>query len=342
MFIIKAAYVVVRLFLSAVVLSPLANAATSQKCESVRPESSTDQQALIRSSGRHCVQADFNQGWLYVLSEGGRRGPHDTKLVEIWASQVDLDLKNHTLRTSTYIDGIVGPPNTFDPRTLARLSHEQVHRLFVHDGTIRLHNSDGGSSGIGVISPLEISYIHNTHTGRTPPSSFAKVDFVLENLTINTGNAAAVLMGDGIVVRNCIIEVEGPNALVIYGPNAIVENNRIVYRYVPVTVRGLAEPTPERAPEVRAAIYLRMANGAVIRGNTIEVRGAAGDVSAVALIDSTSVHIENNQLSRTAPVATLLGRSSAHVRRNRSISGPFNPATLIPDSDLNSESSQAK
>jgi hypothetical protein len=94
-----------------------------------------------------------------------------------------------------------------------------------------------------------------------------------------------VLGGAGNVIRNSVIEVYSANgAITLFGPNQLIENNRIVFK-------GRAA-YPNSAP-----IKLTLGDSSIIRNNTIVIEGAEGSPkSAISLTDSRNVIIENNKI----------------------------------------------
>lgn len=142
-----------------------------------------------------------------------------------------------------------------------------------------------------------------------------------------------MLMGDGIVIRNCTMETSSENALVIYGPNAVIENNRIIYRLSggPTSDR---KRTAGHRPELRSAVYLRGANQAIVRNNTIDVSRWDRPVSAVAVVESKDVLIEGNRFNTDVTPVVLNGPSSATLKRNEVEGGWFRKKRMLPDAVL--------
>jgi len=117
-------------------------------------------------------------------------------------------------------------------------------------------------------------------------------DYVLENLTIKTSGEGIILVGKNSIVRNCKIDA-GNGAVQIYGPGAQVINNEIVLRS--------AEPDPHKyrnKPPI--ALMLHDAEGAVVTGNTITVKGKIKNAQAILLSRSPNVRIENNRINGAA------------------------------------------
>jgi hypothetical protein len=244
-------------------------------------------------------------------------------IISTTGASILIDLNGFSLKARTGASGILGA-DAIDIRMRGRddtpMPPDQIHRVTIRNGTIELSERRGRRTGDGVLLPSDQSKwcVHSSRNPCPLPTSYRKVEYILENLTLKVDGVGASLMGDGIVIRNCTIEVEGENALVVYGPNAIIENNHIVYRFSdanPGLVTATYPKAPGRAPEIRSAIYLRKADNAVVRGNTISIDWRDSPVSAVALIDSLNVNVEGNSFNTDKPVA-LNGKSSAIMKDN--------------------------
>ncbi len=316
-------------------------------CKVLRPNTNTDQHVFIEKSGCYRLGQTFDQSWRYVIAEGGKKGPVNREMIQTRAVDTEIDLAGFSLKTTTGVDGIVASASRGDGSTWDPFGPDELHRLVVRNGSINLGNENfdlSGADGRGVVSPADAIFVHSRNLPPRPlPSPFRKVEYVLENLNIKTGNAAALLMGDGIVVRNCTIEVEGENALVVYGPNAVIENNRIVYRYRDAwPVLSKNSRTPPLYPELHAAIYLRSADSAIVRGNTISVDERDLAISAVAVVDSKGVRIEGNHLNREGQSVRLQGVSSVVFSGNWVKDSLFRSERALPDQVVNSYGTEAK
>ena len=286
---------------------------------------------LLDRSGCHVLSRSFEQGWLFSIPEGGRKGPGNRELLRVTAPDVEIDLAGHSLSTNIWLDGIVAAPQRTDTRTPP--SAAPARTLVVRNGSIQLLNSnqaDPDRSGIGVTAPESAQWVHSRYIQNHPlPTRFPKSRIVLENLKIRTANAAALLMGEGVVIRNCSIEVDGENALIVYGPHALIEGNRITLRRKMPKNEG--RPT---YPVVPAAIYLRAADGATVRGNTIELEDDTDTMAGVAIVDSGDVLIESNRFNRdTAPVLRR-GAASAQFRGNTVKEGRLREERRLPDVEV--------
>jgi hypothetical protein len=324
-------------------VAPMSGAKSQQKnmseCQVIHPTSGADAHAFVKKSGCYQLGEPINVRWRSRFSEGQSRIGSGYWMIGIEPVDVEVNLNGLLLSTETGNGGVTARASRGDGLKWAPFAPNEFHRVVIRNGTINIRNSDGGKTNKGILIPKEAQDIHQWSSNPDPiPSPFRKVEYLLENLTIKAGAAAALMMGDGITIRNCTIEVEGENALVIYGPNAVIENNRIVYRY------SNADPhaNPNRQatasyPEHHAAIYLRAADNAVVRGNTITVNGsdssAKEPLSAVAVIDSKGVRVEANQFNLETPVL-IHGASSAVLKANQAKVGWLGKQQALPDQEL--------
>jgi hypothetical protein len=312
----------------------------SGTCSEIRPKSTAEAYIPIRKSGCYRLGESLHVGWKSSFSEGRKKiSLGYAAMIFIEPLSTEIDLASLKLSSETGDGAIVARGSRGDGSKWAPFAPNEFHRVVIRNGTIDIRNSDGGRTNKGILIPKEAQDIHQWSSNPDPiPAPFRKVEYLLENLTIKAGAAAALMMGDGITIRNCTIEVEGENALVIYGPNAVIENNRIVYRY------SNADPhaNPNRQatasyPEHHAAIYLRAADNAVVRGNTITVSGsdssAKEPLSAVAVIDSKGVRVEANQFNLQTPVL-IHGASSAVLKANQAKVGWLGKQQALPDQEL--------
>jgi hypothetical protein len=278
-------------------------------CYPLHPKSPANQNALVKNSGCYFLEHDWEQGALFNFSEGGRRGSINSELLTITAEDVTIDLGGHTLGSNAGIGGIASSPGRYTPQWIP-LSPNEVHRLIVRNGAIILSNADNKATNYAITSPDEIALLHGQYEYEKFRSIYRKVEYRFENLTINARNAAAVLAGDGIIIRNCTIEVDSRNALVIYGANAIIENNRIVLHR---TKSDSSERS--RSAEQSSAIYLRNADNALVRENSIVV-DTDDDTPMILSVDSKNVHVERNRFNRRSSILLMQGQSSASLIGN--------------------------
>lgn len=292
-------------------------------CRDIHPTSGFAGFKGIHESGCYRVAESFEQKQFFSFALGGRVSNGASSLMSVDAPDIELDLGGHTLSSSRGISGVEA------------LRMRSNQRLVIRNGSISVDDADGNRSGPAVIAPESpIANVHILVDYAPVPSTFDHVEFLLENLHLKVGGIGVLLMGDGITIRHCTIEVEGENAIVVYGPHAVIEDNRIVYRYNnanPTIVTATYAPTPGHYPQVPAAIYLRAAAGAVVRNNTIEVAGPVA-ATGVALVDSPDARLEGNRFDRAATPYRLVGASQGlRFMGNRSLGGFLRAEAPLPD-----------
>lgn len=257
-------------------------------------------------------------------------------MIGCYAYDVQIDLGGHELRTETGALGVaVESRDMIEQAPRQLLDAGLTRRLVLRNGRIKIWDSDGNRSAPAVVATSSDSALITGPPKYPMPSVFKKVHYVLENMDIDCTGGAAELFGDGIAVRRCRIKVHGNNALLLYGPNAVIENNGIDYEFNddnPTSMPARDPKPPGYQPRIRSAIYLRAAHNAVVRGNTISTgRGE----HAVSLVDSQGVLIEGNTFGRDGGPVLLHGKSSATLRSNRAgRDGLFMRSRKLPDEVL--------
>ena len=260
-----------------------------ETCVRVVPEKDHLQFYSIYKPGSYCVDQDFYLQTGYALSEGWRESVPSSVILSINSGDVVVDLQGHELKTnSNRVNGVKAYPDQYHPKAL--------NRIVIKNGTIDLR----GGYGVSLISQviyeadklrknvaLELAGAAHQAADRYRPS-----DYVLENLTIKTSGEGIILAGKNSIVRNCKIDA-GNGAVQIYGPGAQVINNEIILHS--------AEPDPHKyrnKPPI--ALILHDAEGAVVTGNTITVKGKMKNAQAIVLSRSPNVRIENNKINGVA------------------------------------------
>jgi len=251
------------------------------------------------------------------LGEPGGSGP----LIELNGSDIVLDLRGHNLRSNRASTAI-------NARVWGKLKEARTRNLTFRNGTI-----DVGGDGIVLIGwqyggvsqnyrpgPAQIDIAINWYGPNF--REFGETNILLENLTIKSGGLAVYLVGRNNIIRHCHIEVDGHEAVALFGANnQLIDNEIIIKRKTP------APPPPYQAPATLnigsyyseyAAIWIRDAPGLVIRGNKITVEGLINVNEAIMLINSPDVVIEDNEVTGADKLYTALDeRSSAHTQNNR-------------------------
>lgn len=249
------------------------------------------------------------------LGEPGGSGP----LVELNGSDITLDLNGHTLRSNRASTAI-------NARVWGKLQEPKRRNLTFLNGSI-----DVGGRGIVLRGWQYGGDEHNYRPGPKQISrainwygpnfrEFGDTNILLENLTIKSGGLAAYLVGRNNIIRHCRIEVEGHEAVALFGANnQLVDNEIIVKRS-----RSAPKPDDNSMPELGtyypeyAAIWIRDAPGLIIRGNKITIEGLFNAKEAIMLINSPGVVIENNEVTGADKLYTALDeQSSARANNNR-------------------------
>jgi hypothetical protein len=136
----------------------------------------------------------------------------------------------------------------------------------------------------------ESTLVQQSKLRPTMAADYERREIHLENLHIyvrglaqgtDAGGGAINVQGGGTVIRNCVIETEDGNAIWIFGPDALIENNTII-------VHG-----KNRLREADAPIRLIQADGAVIRNNKIIIRDSANR-RGISTFDTGPITVENN------------------------------------------------
>ncbi len=229
--------------------------------------------------GKYCLDQDYE--FECSIFNHGCAG----KMIEIRASNVDLDLRGHTLRMSG-TRGYVG--------------------VWGLGQNIRVHNGRIQGAGLGITlmnrgaSPGNAYPVLEVKTN----DIFNNTGFVVEHMQFSDVLTAVEVAGSGNKIRDNVIDAgldakaaSGPPfALLSYGPSARIERN---------TFR-LHDLTPGSSGY---AIYLRSADGTVVEGNTMRVDDTPNGTIGVGLSNSKGVSLRRNRID-TEKSTELDGRSS--------------------------------
>jgi hypothetical protein len=267
-----------------------------------------NQSVALENSGAYCLDTDvlIDDGSPFVSH--GRDRPYYA--VEISSDEVVLDLQGHAVQSGDITYGIA----------ISVSSGAAPKNVEIRNGSIRSLR-EGISSGYTnavVLSDLGDPLASFSKSGSSPAqleeaakiarrinesafeqqnkmrpktvSDYPDRNIHFEGLRIfvrglpqgnNAGGGAINVQGRGTVIRNCIIETDDGNAVWIFGPNAIIENNTII-------VHGR-----NRLREADAAIRLIQADGAVVRNNKIIIRDSANR-RGISTFDTGPITVENN------------------------------------------------
>ncbi|WBR99889.1 hypothetical protein OU994_16310 [Pseudoduganella sp. SL102] len=233
----------------------------------------------IYHPGRYCLDQD------YEVDCAAATPDCTGTMIEIHASNVDLDMRGHTLRmagTRRY-RGVWGTGQY----------------IRVHDGRIE-------GAGTGITLSHRTTDPAKAYPGTQPDAGdvLTLTGFAVERMEFSGVYGAIELSGKDNAVRDNRIDMicdgapggRPPVALLSYGPSARIERNTIV-------LRDLAPGSTGHA------MYLRAGHHAVISENTVTVEGARAGTIGIGLSDSQSVVLQQNRIG-TANVTVLENTSS--------------------------------
>jgi signal peptidase I len=221
---------------------------------------------------------------LLTIEYGARGGATD-------GGRVELDLRGNRISSTA-------------PDMLGVSSSGMVRNARVRNGSIALEG--GESVGVsmlyagaqGMPSGLYPSLSQFEDVPAPASGSWGDSANVVERVAIRAGGRGVVLGGDNNVIRDSTIEVDGPVAIFAYGKGTVIENNTII-------VHGRGKGRYD------AVIKLRDARGAVVRNNRIIYKGFGSAGTAINLLDSADVRVENNILDGIENTVRRVGASNA-------------------------------
>jgi hypothetical protein len=250
-------------------------------------------------------------------------------MIYLGLSNMDIDFAGHRLDAAPY-DNVLGIRLAWLPHPLEK-STQYRRNVRIRNGSIRVPGAggvgidfNGGSAdclnlnnptsigGIPGVCPFEDDKEHK-YRAHIPFSEIPPYDnenYVIENMTIHAGGRAIAIGGANTVLRNNTLEVDGHTAVVLYGPNALIEGNTFIVH--------LDQAIP--LPTLPAIIKLRDADGAVIRNNRYIVKPSfpwnRKAQAAINLLESNNVLIENNTLEGVEMLVRKDAASSTGERGN--------------------------
>lgn len=292
-------------------------------CHPLSPRSKVYQDAAVLAPGIYCVAKNFIQE---KLSGAGHTGPgYGHALIEIFGGDVTIDLQGHTLHTAYRSHGLLATSqaNQGWAQRENRIFGLHTKKIIVKNGVIDLR---GTGTGIFFIDRWDMKDVDEN-----VPSDlvgYKITEYVFDNLLIKTDNAGIILEGGGNIIKNCIIESGGNAAITMAGPNGKIINNTITLANPIVSasmggvqissfeLRYFSEFFKGRKAH-RAAIVLHQADGTVINGNRIEVKGGSETRHNIYLNHgSKDVHIEGNTFVGADDPVTLVDGSTAELKNN--------------------------
>ncbi|WP_219136720.1 right-handed parallel beta-helix repeat-containing protein [Janthinobacterium sp. UMAB-60] len=297
-----------------VLLPPRLVAKSFLPCIEIRPGFGPYQEAVIKASGLYCIAEDF---WQQRLSDfAGHTGPAPYRhLLGVIANDVTVDMANHTLHSDGHSSGIVAVRiDKEDEKPVAK-------NITIRDGVLDIR---GLGTAVEVIDHWPMYSIDEPVPKNFP--GFKKSGVVLDNLLIKTDNVGVILEGDGNIIRNCVIESGGDSAIMMAGPNGQILNNIIVLTdpLIPTWLANASEGylyqyenLSKSRNNPRAAVTLHQANGTLISGNRIEVKGKSTTRHNIYLTDaSIGVRVESNTIVGVDAPVVLMKDSTATLKNN--------------------------
>lgn len=304
---------------------PVAVADGEYDCIELKLDSRAGSGGALLDPRHFCLKEDFRQRRYVGAGHTWPTSSHS--ILNLYGGGIDVNLQGHTLSADSDSQAIEAAA-AFNHGWAVRDGRQfgmTTRSLHIHDGYIDLR-----SVGTGVSLVNKWGYLLGAADYPPPDSkvSYEKTQYVLENLVIRTKGIAIQLEGDGNIIRNCIIESEGNAAIVIAGPNAIIENNKIILhdRLIPSEaepdlndIGSLKKILASRARS-RAAIVLRQSSGTKIVGNTIEVEAASNQRRAIYVRDeSKDVLVQGNHIFGPAQPA-FVEHGSVVIERDNNFS----------------------
>jgi|GEM_PF-2854863 len=316
----------------------LPNAASAQESSCRALSTERNQAILLDKSGQYCLQNDISIDNAGILVAHGRDRPYFA--AEIVQDNIQLDLKDHVIQSGDSTNGVI-----IQNQTASNLAPQQVT---LRNGRIHslTWGISSGFSNIVVLSDLgdpldriasaegksekELAELREhirerdlptlaraTAARPLKPSEYQRRHIRLENLHIlvrgipsgqGAGGGGINIQGDGTIIRDCLIETDDGNAIWIYGPNAVIENNIII-------VHGR-----NRLREADAAIRLIQGDGATIRGNKFIIKDKANR-RGISTFDTGVINVEGNTFYGLTPqdeiAKAFIGTLQMQERENR-------------------------
>jgi hypothetical protein len=282
--------------------SVLGHAQASDECREIRkiPPGGTSLTMAenIDTPGKYCLAADIESQRLYTI-EGERNG-YDQPILQVDASNVDIDLQGHSVVANTIdMNGI---------HLFRKDAHSRpTSHVSVRNGTVAARTGDAIAFAFSAGSLLsdfltmyqgyaELANGAVTKLQHVTLDQYPLTEHVIDNMKVraNTGGRPGYagpvgigMAGSHNIIRNSTIEItNGHAAIYLFGPGNVIENNTIIFHGQSVF-------------ESAAAIKLHQADGTIIRNNDIVIDTpmfGKAPAAAIALVDSKGVVIENNRL----------------------------------------------
>ena len=311
--------------------APKVSVVHTEDCFELHPDNEIYQEAAVSNPGGHCVIKNF---WQRRFCKAGHCAPAPYRnLVQIRGGDVTIDLMNHILHSDGHSSGIVASTQsnktTFDREQRNFDFSQQTTRITLKNGVIDLR---GLGIGVALIDRWKMNFI-DTSAPEGPPH-YEKTGFILENLRIITDNTGVILEGDGNTIQNCIIESNGRAAIMMAGPNGLIEGNTIILdnrpfsKIRPITfdkfMEGIYNPVDiyriiQTNRIQKAAIVLHQADNTLIRNNKILVKDESERRMSIYIDNnSKNINIIGNEFANIKKLIILVNGSTAVVENNTS------------------------
>lgn len=259
----------------------------------------------IRAAGNYCITADVSVNERYHWNHGWNRIYESSAAMGINASNVDVDLKQHTMTSKA--------SKANAPHGVSIFQHQ--NNILIKNGSLRAI----GEQAVGVFNintsllikiPAEnnkirwcrlsypeceeMSYLNSID--KLPPQ-YQDAHNTIDNLKIFATYRGVQLADNHNIIRNSTIEVDDNTAIYLMGQYPVIENNTII---IHSSKSGDAETQKKYNIQIKdGAIKLRDAKGGIIRNNRIIYKDGlfSGKAPvAINLLDSKDVVIEGNTI----------------------------------------------
>jgi hypothetical protein len=220
----------------------------------------------IERPGKYCLDQDYEFACsIFGHSCGGR-------MIEISASNVDLDFRGHTLRMS-------GTRGYTGVRGYGK--NIRVHNGRIQGAGLAITLMNRGASPGNAYPVLQVD----------TDDVFTETGFVVERMQFDDVVSAVAVAGSGNQIRDNVIDASleakatsgPPFAVLSYGPSARIERNTFRLHDLTPGSNGYA-------------IYLRSADGTVVEGNTVRVDDTPTGTIGVGLGNSRDVSLRRNRI----------------------------------------------
>ena len=239
----------------------------------------------IRKPGKYCIDRDYH--FICYPWSHSCKG----EIIDIDASDVDLDLKGHKL-SSTNTSAYIGVRAKGKNITIRRGKISGMGR------GVMLHSSDAHSYSTNFFRRDAIE------KNKRPASG----NFLIENLDVITdkqlGWWAIQSSAANVVLKNNRII----GTVLIHGPDAVLEGNRIQL--------DARDYDPNQRVNFRYGLIARNADNLRIIGNTFGILGDRTETTAIAIWDTQNATVTDNRIyGATTPIQ--IDNSTAEQRDNK-------------------------